>query len=273
MNSAQSRRNWIVVRFASLSGIVTVLALMLMVALPQTGFGSTKKMTVNVTVLGDESCPFGISLVHEGWGGQLCAPNYPAGAAGLMSGYFNQTIQVEAAFLYSGNPKTAPPNAILRMIKIAGAKVYDPCSFGSALGWGLAGMGGSLPPGCQESLDASVPSPDTISINGRISNALARAQWSRWGWCSAQSRRDGRIFYSDMFYAATWTTQALSSAFQHDTEQSYSVSTATPVCLIWSSPDYKEPNAKARAELMDNEKTSRVLSEKVVETGWGPSLQ
>jgi hypothetical protein len=81
----------------------------------------------------------------------------------LVSRHIGERIEVEADFIYSGDPKNSQPDSIVRVTKIAGKKVYDPCSTGNAMMWGaLAGMGSvpmSLPPGCQESIDASTQVP------------------------------------------------------------------------------------------------------------------
>lgn len=151
-------------RSTSLS-LMAVVALLMVITLPQNSFAhnTTKKKKVTVNVAQDDSCPFGVSLTDDSWGDRrLCVPNYPGGVAGMVSQHAGERIEIEADFVFSGDPKTDQPDWIRRVTKVAGKKVYDPCSTGKAIMWGaLAGMGrapmGTLPPGCQESLDASVP--------------------------------------------------------------------------------------------------------------------
>jgi|SRR5580658_562152 hypothetical protein len=161
MKDARTLSKSVWLRFRSLPTLVAVLALLLVVTLPQDSFArTTKKKKYSVTVEQDANCPFGVSASEESWGDRrLCVPNYPGGAAGLVSAHIGEKIELEADFMFSGDPKSTEPDAITRVTKVSGHKVYDPCSTGNAIMWGaLAGMGSvpaTLPPGCQESIDAS----------------------------------------------------------------------------------------------------------------------
>lgn len=165
MKTAKISDNTMRPRFTSLPMWGAVLALLLIVTFPQASFArTTKKKKVTITVEQDANCPFGISVSDESLADHaLCVPNYPGGAAGLVSRHMGEKIELEADFLFPGDPKTTQPSGIMRVTKVAGKKVYDPCSTGNAIMWGamlgVSGGAASLPPGCQESIDASTQFP------------------------------------------------------------------------------------------------------------------
>jgi hypothetical protein len=136
-----------------------------LLAAPQYGFAkvTAKKKKMTVTVGAD--CGAGVSLSDGASGNALCA-SYPPNAIGMLREHLGQSIEIEAVFQYSGDPKNTPPVGIRTVTRVAGAKVFDPCSNGKSIMWGaLAGLSGTpagaagLPPGCAESLDAGATPP------------------------------------------------------------------------------------------------------------------
>jgi hypothetical protein len=138
-------------------GIATI-TLFALLAAPQYDFAkvTTKKKKITVTVGAD--CGAGVSLSEGTSGNALCA-SYPKNAIGMLHEHVGQSIEIEAVFQYSGDSKDTPPTGIRTVTRVAGVKVYDPCSAGKSIMWGaLAGLSGTpiggagRPPGCAESL-------------------------------------------------------------------------------------------------------------------------
>lgn len=150
--------------------IVTLVALL---AVPQDSCANvtSKKKKITLTVGGD--CGSGVSLSDGSSGSSLCA-SYPQIAMGMLRAYLGQSIEIEAVFQYSGDPKDSAPIGIKNVTRVAGAKVNDPCSTGKLIMWGtLAGLShtpigaAGMPPGCAGSLDAgaTVPEDDSSSVS------------------------------------------------------------------------------------------------------------
>jgi hypothetical protein len=147
---------------AILLGIFGLLFALLLV--PQEVFANkltTKKKKITVTVGAD--CGTGVSLSSGPSGNTLCA-SYPQNAVGMLRRHLGESIEIEAVFQYSGDPKSTPPVGIKYVSRVAGTKVYDPCSTGNLMAWGaLAGMNHTplgaegLPPGCAEEMNAGLP--------------------------------------------------------------------------------------------------------------------
>jgi hypothetical protein len=145
-------------KFTKMIGIAT-LAMFALTVVPQSSFAKvvTEKKKMTVTVGGD--CGGGVSVSDGSSGNSFCA-SYPRNAIGMLRAHAGQTIEIEAVFQYPGDPKSTSPTGIRSVSKVAGIKVYDPCSTGKMVMWGaLAGMShtpvgaAGLPPGCAESLD------------------------------------------------------------------------------------------------------------------------
>lgn len=148
--------------FALLGALGLIFALL---AVPQHGFAkvTAKKKKVTLTVGAD--CGAGVLLSDASSGNAFCA-SYPPSAMGMLREHVGQSIEIEAVFQYSGDPKGTPPVGIRSVTRVAGAKVYDPCSTGKAIMWGtLAGLNhtplgaAGMPPGCGETTDASGGAP------------------------------------------------------------------------------------------------------------------
>jgi len=170
---------------------ILILTLFAALATPQCVFAkrATKKKTVTVTVGAD--CGNGISLSVGASGNTLCA-SYPPNAIGMLRQHEGQSIQVEAVFEYPGAPKSTAPNGILRVTKVAGTKVYDPCSTSNSIIWGLAGRTG-LPPGCAESLQtgdttAGGEAPNPAAFPGSQDPSSIVYESCAWVWSSTASR-------------------------------------------------------------------------------------
>jgi len=158
-------------RSTSYSTLLGALGLMIaLLSFPQYSFAkvNTKKKKMIVTVGAD--CGAGISISAGTSGNALCA-SYPKNAIELLREHLGESIEIEAVFQYSGDPKNDPPTGVRSVTRVAGAKVYDPCSTGKSIMWGaLAGLSGTpagaagLPPGCAESLDVGAdPAPNDSS--------------------------------------------------------------------------------------------------------------
>ncbi len=166
---------------------IAVITLFVLLVSPQYGFAKTtaKKKKMTVTVGAD--CGGGV-LVSDGTSGNVLCAVYPQNALGMLREHVGQSIEIEALFLYSGDPKTTSPTGIRSITKVAGAKVNDPCSTGKLIMWGaLAGFSGTpvaatgLPPGCAESLDTgAAPTEDGASAapSGQETNAAMDASTS-----------------------------------------------------------------------------------------------
>jgi hypothetical protein len=149
-------------RSTSSAVLLSTLAMLLVLAIPQSSFAeTTKKKKVTIDVEEDASCPYGVSLSDQTWGSRrLCAPDYPAGAADRLRQHIGQRIELEADFAYSGDSKKTPPDGVKRIIQVAGDKLYDPCSPGKLVTMGLilSAANGNMPtdplPGCAASADA-----------------------------------------------------------------------------------------------------------------------
>jgi len=83
---------------------------------------------------------------------------------GMLRAHMGERIEIEAVLQYSGDPKETSPVGIKYVSRVAGRKVYDPCSTGKLMMWGaLAGMNHTpmgaegLPPGCAEAMNAGFP--------------------------------------------------------------------------------------------------------------------
>jgi len=141
-------------RSTSFAALIAVFALMFALAVPQDGFAkTTKKKKITVNVEEDANCPSGVSLSDESWGSSLvCTQNNPTGAADTLRNFVGQRIEVEAQFLYTGDPKNTPPDQVNKLIRIAGHKVYNPCPTSMVIlagfAAGLSNTNPTLPPGC-----------------------------------------------------------------------------------------------------------------------------
>jgi hypothetical protein len=134
---------------------LAALALLFSISVPQDSFAKNtskkKKMTVNVEE--NANCPYGVSMADDSWGSNhICAPNYPAGASDTLRSFIGQRIEVEAQFIFSGDPKNSPPDGASKLIRIAGKKVFDPCPTSllilTGINAGLSNTTPTLPPGC-----------------------------------------------------------------------------------------------------------------------------
>jgi hypothetical protein len=129
-----------------LIGVVLMFVVCLGTALAEHRVSKKEKITVAVEENGN--CLHGISVSNASWDDrQLCA-DYPDGAAGHFRKYVDSTIEIEAQWTFSGDPKTTAPVAISKVFKVGREKVYDPCAVSKiGLLGGMAMVAGGADPG------------------------------------------------------------------------------------------------------------------------------
>jgi hypothetical protein len=111
----------------------------------RTSHQQEKEMTV--TVEEDGNCLQGISVSDASWDGRQLCTDYPYGAAGYFRRCVGSTVEIEAKWTFSGDPKTTAPVAISKVFKVGRKKVYDPCALSKKGYGGMAMVAGGADPG------------------------------------------------------------------------------------------------------------------------------